>query len=67
MLAGIIAEGEPSRCAAEVFVELRLQASVLIDELAVVSEVPADILISDLLMTNRKDTTHNTVESIVIG
>ena len=59
MLAGIIAEGEPSRCAAEAFMVLRLQASVLINEMAVVSEVRTDILVSDLLMTNRTNITHN--------
>ena len=33
---------------------LRLRASVLIDEMTVVSEVPTDILILVLEMTNRK-------------
>ena len=33
--------------------------------MTVESEVPTDILIVDLEMTNRKDITHNTVEGIM--
>ena len=32
----------------------------MIGEMTVESEVPTDILVSDLEMTNRKDITHNT-------
>ena len=39
---------ESSRGAAETIAELRLRASVLIDERAIVSEVPTAILILDL-------------------
>ena len=36
--------------------------------MTVVSEVPTDILVSDLSMTNRTDITHNnTIEGIVYG
>ena len=52
--------GDPSsRCAAEASMALRLRASVLVDEMTVVSEVPTDILVSDLSMTRRNDITHN--------
>ena len=34
----------------------------MMGEMTVESEVPTDILIVDLVMTNRKDITHNTVE-----
>ena len=44
---------------------LRLRASGLGDEMTVVSEVPTDILVSDLSMTRRNDITHNTVEGIM--
>ena len=43
MLAG----DEPFPGAAEAFIVLKLWASVLVDEMTVESEVPADILISD--------------------
>ena len=60
--------GDPSsRCAAEAFTVLRLRASVLVDEMTVVSEVPTDILVSDLTMTRRTDISHNTVEGIMVG
>ena len=39
---------------AKAIIMLRLCASVLIDEMTVVSEVPTDILILVLEMTNRK-------------
>ena len=35
--------------------------------MTVESEVPTDILIVDLEMTNRTDITHNTVEGIMLG
>ena len=59
MVVGIVAGDESSRSAAEAFVVLRLWVSVLIDEMTVESEVPTDILIVDLIMTNRTDITHN--------
>ena len=40
-------------CVAAVSVVLRLRAPVLVDEMTVESEVPRDILIADLVMTNR--------------
>ena len=40
--------------AEEAFVVLRLRASVFGDEMTVESEVPTEILIQDLEMTNRK-------------
>ena len=56
-----IVAGDPSsRCAAEASVVLRLCASVVMGEMTVVSEVPTDILVSDLSMTRRNDITHNT-------
>ena len=45
MLAGMVAGDESPLCAAEAIVVLRLLTSVLVDEMAVVSEVPTDILI----------------------
>ena len=57
---GKVAGDESSLDAAEAIIVLRLRASVLVDEMTVVSEVPTDILISDLTMTNRTNTTHNT-------
>ena len=61
----IVAGDESSLCAAEASMALRLPASVLVDEMTVVSEVPTDILVSDLSMTSRKDITHITVEGIM--
>ena len=40
MLAGMVAGDESSLVAAEAIVVLRLRASVLVDEMTVVSEVP---------------------------
>ena len=48
MLAGMVAGDESPLCAAEAIVVLRLRASVFVDEMTVVSEVPTDTLISDL-------------------
>ena len=42
-----------------------MSPSVLIGEMTVESEVQTDILIQDLVMTNRTDITHNTVEGIM--
>ena len=51
-----IVAGDPSsRCAAEASVVLRVCASVVMGEMTVVSEVPTDILVSDLSMTRRTD------------
>ena len=44
---GIVAGDESSLDAAEASMALRLRASVLIEEMTVVSEVPTDILILD--------------------
>ena len=44
---GIVAGDESSLDAAEASMALRLRASVLIEEMTVVSEVPTDILIFD--------------------
>ena len=46
-------------CVAAVSVVLRLRASGLGDQMTVESEVPTDILVSDLSMTRRNDITHN--------
>lgn len=55
LLEWIFAGDEPSLDAAELFVVLRLLASVVIDEKAVVSEVLTAILILDLIiMTGKK-------------
>ena len=45
---GIVAGDESSLDAAEASIALRLRASVLVDEMTVVSELPTDILIEDL-------------------
>ena len=45
---GKVAGDESSLCAAEASMVLRLRASVLVDEMTVVSEVPTDILVLDL-------------------
>ena len=50
----MVAGDVPSHGAAEASIVLRSRASVLVDEMTVVSEVPADILIVDLEMTSRK-------------
>ena len=44
----MLAKDEPSQGAAEAIVVLRLWASVLMEEVTVVSEVPTNILVSDL-------------------
>ena len=63
---GIVAGDESSLVAAEASVVLRLRASVLVDKMTVVSEVPTDILISGLVTINRTYITHNnTVGGIV--
>ena len=54
------ASDESSLDTAEASIALRLRASVLVDEMTVVSEVPTDILVLDLSMTRRTDITHNT-------
>ena len=51
----MVAGDVPSHGAAEASIVLRSRASVLVDEMTVVSEkLPADILIVDLEMTSRK-------------
>ena len=42
-----------SQDAAEASMALRLRASVLVDKMTIVSEVPTGILIADLQMINR--------------
>ena len=56
----MVARDPSSRSAAEAIVVLRLRASGLGDEMTVESEVPTNILVSDLSMTRRNDITHNT-------
>ena len=51
----------------EAFAVLGLWASFLIGGMTVVSEVPTDSLMSDLVMTSRKDITHITVEGVMTG
>ena len=65
VVVGIVAGDPSSLGAAEASMALRLRASGLGDEMTVVSEVPTDILVSDLSMTRRNDITHNTVEGIM--
>ena len=57
---GKVASDESSLCATEAFMVLRLRASVFVDEMTVVSGVPWDILVLDLVITKKTNITHNT-------
>ena len=39
----------------------------MIGEMTVESDMSTDVLITDLVTTNRGDITHNTVEGIILG